>query len=149
MPLIVEGKTIGAMVVQHYSDPQAYGEREQHMLEFVSTQVAVAIDRKQAEEALKDSEARFRALFEDSPISLWEEDFSLVKQRLDALRHDGVSDFEAYFEAHPEVVVECAALVRVLDVNKATLAIYGAQRKGDLPEGLATLLAGSALQGLS
>ncbi|MGD0752796.1 MAG: PAS domain S-box protein, partial [Anaerolineales bacterium] len=37
VPLMVEGKTIGAMVVQHYTDPQAYGEREQHMLEFVST----------------------------------------------------------------------------------------------------------------
>ena len=34
--------------------------------------------RKQAEEALQESEKRFRSLFEDSPISLWEEDFSLV-----------------------------------------------------------------------
>ena len=49
VPLIIEGKTIGAMVVQHYSDPLAYSEREQHMLEFVSTQVAIAITRKQAE----------------------------------------------------------------------------------------------------
>ena len=53
VPLIIEGKTIGAMVVQHYSDPKAYGERDQHMLEFVSTQVAIAISRKQAEDALQ------------------------------------------------------------------------------------------------
>jgi PAS domain S-box-containing protein len=53
VPLIVDGKTIGAMVVQHYSDPKAYGEREQHMLEFVSSQVAIAITRKQAEEEIQ------------------------------------------------------------------------------------------------
>ncbi len=63
VPLIVEGKTIGAMVVQHYTDPKAYGEREQHMLEFVSTQVAIAINRKRAEDALRQSEAELRALF--------------------------------------------------------------------------------------
>jgi PAS domain S-box-containing protein len=53
VPLVIEGKTIGVMVVQHYSDPDAYGERDQHMLEFVSTQVAIAISRKQAEDALQ------------------------------------------------------------------------------------------------
>ena len=63
VPLMVEGKTIGAMVVQHYTDPNAYGEREQHMLEFVSTQVAIAITRKRAEDALRQSEAELRALF--------------------------------------------------------------------------------------
>ncbi len=146
VPLMVEGTTIGAMVVQHYTDPHAYGEREQHVLEFVSTQVALAIHRKQAEAAMQESEARFRALFEDSPISLWEQDFSLVKQRLDSLRQDGVTDFEAYFEAHPEVVSECAALIRVLDANKATLAVYGAQAKGDLTGGLRQVIEGTALQ---
>ena len=97
VPLIVQGKTIGAMVVQHYSDPAAYGEREQHMLEFVSAQVATAINRKRSEQALRESEARYRGLFEDSPIALWEEDFSAVKQRLDALRQDGVTNFAAVF----------------------------------------------------
>jgi signal transduction histidine kinase len=53
VPLIVEGKTIGAMVLQHYTDPMAYGEREQHMLEFVSTQVAIAINRLQAEQEIR------------------------------------------------------------------------------------------------
>ena len=56
VPLIVQGKAIGAMVVQNYSNPAAYTEREQHMLEFVSAQVAVAIDRKQAEQAVRERE---------------------------------------------------------------------------------------------
>jgi len=67
VPLVVEGKTIGAMVVQHYSNPTAYGEREQHMLEFVSTQVAIAIERKQAEEALRESQRRLVTLMGNLP----------------------------------------------------------------------------------
>jgi signal transduction histidine kinase len=53
VPLIVEGKPIGAMVLQHYTDPNAYGPREQHMLEYVSTQVAIAINRLRAEEEIR------------------------------------------------------------------------------------------------
>ena len=67
VPLILEGRVIGVMVVQHYSDVNAYGLREQHMLEFVSSQVAVAISRKQAEEALSRSESELRALFTAMP----------------------------------------------------------------------------------
>ena len=52
-------------------------------------------ERKRAEIALHEREARYRGLFEDSPIALREEDFSAVKQRLDALRQDGVTDFHA------------------------------------------------------
>lgn len=66
VPLIVEGKTIGVMTVQHYADPQAYGVREQRMLEFVSSQVAKAIDRKRTESLVQQSEERYRTLFEQS-----------------------------------------------------------------------------------
>jgi PAS domain S-box-containing protein/putative nucleotidyltransferase with HDIG domain len=66
VPLVVEGKTIGVMVVQHYSDPQAYGQREQHILEFVSSQVAVTIRRKQSEQALRESEERYRSIIEQA-----------------------------------------------------------------------------------
>jgi signal transduction protein with GAF and PtsI domain len=53
VPLIIEGKTIGVMVVQHYSDSTAYTKKEQHILEFVSSEVARAIDRKQAYENIQ------------------------------------------------------------------------------------------------
>ena len=59
VPLIVDSKVIGVMVVQHYSDAKAYGEREKRILEFVSSQVAMVINRKRSEEALRESEKRY------------------------------------------------------------------------------------------
>jgi ABC-type amino acid transport substrate-binding protein len=83
--------------------------------------------RKAAEETLLRSEAHFRSLFEDSPISLWEEDFSAVKQRIDRLQAAGISDFAAYFSAHPDEVARCAAAVRIIAVNLATLRLFKAE----------------------
>ena len=82
MPLIIEGKTIGAMVVQHYSDPKAYGEREQHMLEFVSLQVAVAISRKQVEDALRESEQRLQNAERVANLGSWEMEIATGELRL-------------------------------------------------------------------
>jgi PAS domain S-box-containing protein/putative nucleotidyltransferase with HDIG domain len=71
VPLKIDGKTIGVMAVQHYSDPLALGEREQRILEFVSSQVAIALYRTQAEEALRESEERFRSLYENAAIGIY------------------------------------------------------------------------------
>src|SRR3989337_842205 len=51
-------------------------------------------ERRPAEEALRQSEEQYRSLFEDSPISLWVEDFSGVKQRLDELKENGMRSEE-------------------------------------------------------
>lgn len=96
-------------------------------------------ERKQAELALRWSEARYRTLFENSPVALWQEDLSLVKHYLDQLRHNGVTDFEQYFDQHPEVVSHCASLVRVLDVNKAAVAIEGVRDKSTLLDNLSQI----------
>jgi PAS domain S-box-containing protein len=83
--------------------------------------------QQRAERALRESEARFRTLFEDSPISLWEEDFSGVRRYLNELRASGVGDIPAYLRAHPQAVIEAAQRVRVVAVNQATLDLYRAQ----------------------
>jgi PAS domain S-box-containing protein len=67
VPLIVDGKTFGVMVVQHYSDPMAYGLRELRMLEYVSSQVARSIDRKRAEAAVRASETTLRVFIDALP----------------------------------------------------------------------------------
>src|SRR5271157_252830 len=97
-------------------------------------------ERTRAEKSLRESEERYRGLFEDSPISLWEQDFSEVKRHLEKLRQKGVTDFWAFFESHPEVVTEYAREVKVLDVNKATVKLYQAENKADLLKNLDQVL---------
>jgi len=65
VPLKSASRTFGAMVVQHYTDPAAYQEQEKQVLSFISGQVAIVIDRKRGEEALRISERRFRQLAEN------------------------------------------------------------------------------------
>lgn len=58
VPLSIDGEVIGVMAVQDYENPDAYTPQEQRMLEFVSSQVAMAIKRKRAEDALRENERR-------------------------------------------------------------------------------------------
>jgi len=51
--LKIESKTIGAMVVQSYTNPNLYSESDIKLMEFVSSQVATAIERKSSEEKIK------------------------------------------------------------------------------------------------
>jgi diguanylate cyclase (GGDEF)-like protein len=79
--------------------------------------------------ARKYAERRLKNLFEASPISLWEEDYSAVKAYFDALHAEGVTDLWEYLRVHPEVVSYCMGLIKVLNVNKKTLTMFGAKSK--------------------
>ena len=64
VPLKVDGEPIGVIVVQSYSENERLSEEDKDLLLFVSAQVAMAIQRRRAEDALRDSEQRYRALFD-------------------------------------------------------------------------------------
>ncbi|BAE51017.1 ATP-binding protein [Paramagnetospirillum magneticum] len=89
-----------------------------------------AID--QGYHALRSREEHLRIVFDNSPVSLWEEDFSRVKREVDALRGSMDLEIEVYLEAHPDFVVRCAALVEVVNVNAATLALHNAPSRAAL-----------------
>ncbi|MGB8218082.1 MAG: PAS domain-containing sensor histidine kinase [Candidatus Methanoperedens sp.] len=93
-------------------------------------------ERKHIEEVLLEKEERYRSLFEDSPISLWEEDSSGIKKYIDALKNKGIENLRTYFDRHPKEVALCASMVKVLDVNKASITLFKAKSKSDLIDGL-------------
>jgi diguanylate cyclase (GGDEF)-like protein/PAS domain S-box-containing protein len=66
IPLKKEEETIGVLVVQSYTAGTRYGEEDRNILKFVSSQVAMAIQRKLTEDALRQSEERFRSLVQNS-----------------------------------------------------------------------------------
>jgi PAS domain S-box-containing protein len=66
VPLVTPSKTIGVLVLQHYEEADVYSERDVQFLDSVASQIAVAIERKRAEDALHESEEMFRTLFDQS-----------------------------------------------------------------------------------
>jgi two-component system cell cycle sensor histidine kinase/response regulator CckA len=64
VPLKRGGKTFGVIVVQSYDPRFTFGEADKEVLTFVSQQIAVALERKRAQEAMRASEERYRLLFE-------------------------------------------------------------------------------------
>ncbi|HEJ82987.1 MAG TPA: PAS domain S-box protein, partial [Desulfobacteraceae bacterium] len=78
---------------------------------------------------LREREKKYHQWFEDAPISLWEQDYSEVKQRVDEIKGRNAGDLEAYFRSRPDLVRELAGLVRVVDVNSFTLQMYKATSK--------------------
>jgi len=89
-------------------------------------------DSKNAEKSLRNSEERYRNIFETAGVSIWEEDFSEVKKSLDALSRQGVRDFPKYFDEHPEFIQHAASLIRVIDVNEATIRLFDANSKAEI-----------------
>ena len=66
VPLKVENRIIGVMVTQTYTEGIRFGRREEQILSFVSSQVAMAIDRKRSEEELRTNQQRYQTLVEAS-----------------------------------------------------------------------------------
>lgn len=97
-------------------------------------------------EELEKSESRYRGIFESSPISLWEEDWSGVRQHLDRIVASGVTDLDAHLRSHASDLFACLGQVKVLDVNRATLELCRAANKGQLLAGLSVIFNDPALR---
>jgi len=71
VPLKVGKHTFGALVVQTYSKNIRYGERDKEILTFVARQLASAVELKRNEQALRQSEARYRSLVQSSVYGIY------------------------------------------------------------------------------
>ena len=76
--------------------------------------------------------------FDNSPIAIWEEDFSGVKKLIDEARSAGVTDWAAYFEPK-ERLATFASQVKIRDINRATLKLLGYIEKADVLKSLSNV----------
>jgi diguanylate cyclase (GGDEF)-like protein len=82
-------------------------------------------DLKRTEAALRESERRYRRLFQSAPIALIEWDVSRLKTRLERVYASGVPDLRRFLEDHPDEVQQCWSLIRTTDYNQAFLDLMG------------------------
>jgi two-component system, cell cycle sensor histidine kinase and response regulator CckA len=71
VPLKTPTATIGVLVVQHYQNDRAYDERDLEFLDSVGGHIALAIERRSAEDALRNSASMFRLFFSNNPLPTW------------------------------------------------------------------------------
>ncbi len=71
VPMRKGEKAFGVLVVQSYTPSIRYGQAEKEILTFVSQHVASAIERKQQQEALRESEARYRSLVQSAVFGMY------------------------------------------------------------------------------
>jgi PAS domain S-box-containing protein len=94
--------------------------------------------QKQISDNLKKSEIQFKNLFKNSPIPLWEVDLSFVKKHLKNLNlidKDAIV-VENYLKNHPEVVLKCFSLIKIIAVNYKCLQLLKIKTKEELVSNL-------------
>ncbi|GAB4297974.1 MAG: hypothetical protein Kow0098_22700 [Ignavibacteriaceae bacterium] len=71
VPLKVNDKTIGVLAIQSYTENVRFGSEELNILQFVSHHIALAIEKKRSEKALKESEEQIRLLLDSTAEAIF------------------------------------------------------------------------------
>ena len=91
-------------------------------------------ERKQAEEALRRSEQRYRHLFHHMPVALWQLNAQPYVAMFQQLRADGVEDLAAYIDEHPDFLSKALSGLIVEEVNDYAIQLFGAHDRKDLTD---------------
>ena len=83
-----------------------------------------------AQESLRDSEQRYRGLFNNVPVGIWEDDLSSVKSRLQALSDDGVDDVGRWIHGNRRAISNWPPVE--ITANQAAVNMYRARNERDL-----------------
>jgi diguanylate cyclase (GGDEF)-like protein/PAS domain S-box-containing protein len=103
-----------------------------------------------AQEAQRASEERFRRMFLDSPVALRMEDYSSLKKWIDINFHDKNVPLKSFADKNPELLSKLSSLPILVDLNEATLSLFGTKDKEELQKKLHEILSeesrGAALE---
>lgn len=90
---------------------------------------------------LAQREHHYRNLFENTGFCIINMDYSGVFQALTRMRAEGVADMPVFLRQNPDTVQDLLALIKIGQVNKATLDLLQARDPADIVAGATTILA--------
>jgi PAS domain S-box-containing protein len=100
VPLKLENRTIGVIALKSHSDRNKYKKRHLELLDFISGQIALVIERKRNEEKIIAQTARLNAIFESSSHLIW----SVNRTRgLTSFNHNYAEAIYTKYHIYPEL----------------------------------------------
>ncbi len=88
--------------------------------------------RKAAEKALRESEQRYRQLFEFVPVAIWQVDLSGIGELMDGLRAEGVTDLGEHLAQQPDALDRMMDMLIAVDVNESAVKMFAARDRSEL-----------------
>ncbi len=80
----------------------------------------------------RHQQERFRHIFQHSPVAIWEEDLSALAKLINKLQKRKIKNIPGYIRRHPNEAIDVFRKIKIVDVNKAALELYGAKNKREL-----------------
>ncbi len=90
--------------------------------------------RKKAEQKLLNNQNRLRSLFDNSPVALWELDFSRLKERIDSCEDTTIEDIRNSLFGSMDDVLSNLELVKIISANNLALEFLGLKSHDKLLE---------------
>jgi len=104
VPLQVRGELMGALVIQNYRDEKSLTEKDLGIMQFISNQVGLSIDRKRAWESLRENEMLLRQILDLVPHMIYAKDedgmFLLANKATSDIFGRPVSEIENHLISH-------------------------------------------------
>jgi PAS domain S-box-containing protein len=96
----IEGKPAGVLSVFSYLDTSAYNNKDLELMDFISGQVSMAMQREINEVRIENQAARLRAIFESSTHQIWSID---TNGRFTSFNTNYAKDFNTYYDKEPQI----------------------------------------------
>ncbi len=92
----------GIMSVYSYTDQSAFNNKDLELLDFISGQISLAMERKEKQEKIENQAATLGAIFDSSTHQIWSVDRKL---KFTSFNHNYYEAFKFYFGIEPELGV--------------------------------------------
>ncbi len=126
-----EYKAIG-LISAVFKKPLENAEFDVAVMEQFVNRIGPEIQELKLKELLVKKEEEARALFTDSPIAMWIEDYSEVYRFLKEIKKEKIVNFRAYLEKDPKTLSKIRKLIKIVGINDKCIELSKAKDKQEL-----------------
>ena len=102
----------------------------------------IYMDWEQSVKKLRESDERYRFIFNTAPVALIEEDTGRMCRMISTLKSRGIENAESYFLENREELAKLRAELKILEANNRALMLFGAETRAQLENGLDKIFVG-------